>query len=136
MHEPMTGDVFRLAERRSPRQPTSRPPNRRAASVSDTTPERCPGGYRLPLGPRATLGGVTIYRVRFEGPSALTLRVATALADASGVELISSDQPLNLANGKIALSVAVEGAFDAVADAVAKIRDDLPSDASIEITGT
>jgi len=35
-----------------------------------------------------------------------------------------------------ALNVAVEGPFDAVADAVAKIRGDLPSDASIEITGT
>jgi hypothetical protein len=79
---------------------------------------------------------VTIYRVSFEGPSALTLRVATALADASGVELISSDPPLNLADGKVALNVAVEGAFDAVADAVATIRGDLPSDASIEITGT
>ena len=37
---------------------------------------------------------------------------------------------------KVALNVAVEGAFDAVADAVAKIRGDLPSDASVEITGT
>jgi hypothetical protein len=72
---------------------------------------------------------VTIYRVSFKGPSALTLRVATALADANGVELISSDQPLNVADGKVALNVAVEGAFDAVADAVAKIRGDLPSDA-------
>jgi len=78
---------------------------------------------------------VTIYRVSFKGPSALTLRVATALADANGVELISSDQPLNV-EGKVALNVAVEGAFDAVADAVAKIRGDLPSDASVEITGT
>jgi hypothetical protein len=79
---------------------------------------------------------VPSYRVRFEGPPPLALRVATALADASGVELISSDPPLNLADGKVALNVAVEGAFDAVADAVATIRGDLPSDASIEITGT
>jgi hypothetical protein len=79
---------------------------------------------------------VTVYHVTFEGPAALTLRVATALADASGVELISSDQPLNVADGRVALRVAVEGAFDAVADAVATIRADLPSDASIEITGT
>ena len=79
---------------------------------------------------------MTLYRVRFEGPSALTLRVATALADANGVELISSDQPVSVAEGKVALNVAVEGAFDAVADAVAKIRGDLPSDAAVEITGT
>ena len=77
---------------------------------------------------------MTTYRVRFEGPSALTLRVATALADANGVELVSSDQPLSLAEGTVALNVAVEGAFDAVAAAVANIRADLPSDASIEIT--
>jgi hypothetical protein len=79
--------------------------------------------------------GVTTFRVRFEGPSALTLRVATALADANGVELISSDQPQTLAARMVTLSVAVEGAFDAVADAVATIRAELPSDASIEITG-
>ena len=79
---------------------------------------------------------MTIYRVSLEGPPALTLRLATALADANGVELISSDQPINVAEGKVALNVAVEGAFDAVADAVAKIRADLPSDASVEITGT
>ena len=79
---------------------------------------------------------MTTYGIKFEGPSALTLRVATALADADGVELISSDQPVNVADGKVALNVAVEGAFDAVADAVAKVRGDLPSDASIEITGT
>ena len=78
--------------------------------------------------------GVPTYRVSFEGPSALTLRVATALADANSVELISSGQPLNVADGRVALNVAVEGAFDAVADAVAKIRGGLPSDASVEIT--
>jgi hypothetical protein len=80
--------------------------------------------------------GVPSYKVRFEGPSPLALGVATALADAIGVELISSDPPLNLADGKVALNVAVEGAFDAVADAVATIRGDLSPDASIEIIGT
>jgi hypothetical protein len=80
--------------------------------------------------------GVPSYRVRFEGSPPLALRVATALADAAGIELTSSDPPLNLADGKVALNVAVDGAFDAVADAVATIRGDLPSDASIEITAT
>jgi hypothetical protein len=86
-------------------------------------------------GSTCNAGGVTSYRVGFEGPSALTLRVATALAEAEGVELISSDQPHNLAEGRVALHVVVEAAFDAVADAVAKIRGDLPADASIEIIG-
>lgn len=54
------------------------------------------------------------YRVRFEGPAALTLCVATALADAAGVELISSDQPVTIGENIVALNVTVEGAFDAV----------------------
>jgi len=78
---------------------------------------------------------VTNYRVRFEGPAALTLRVATALADADGVELISSDQPVTLDEHIVALTVTVEGAFDAVADAVASIRGGMPTEASIEISG-
>ncbi len=75
------------------------------------------------------------YRVRFEGPATLAVRVATALADADGVELISSDQPFTLDDSMVALNVAVEGAFDAVADAVASTRGELPSGASIEIAG-
>jgi hypothetical protein len=78
---------------------------------------------------------VTRYRVRIEGPAALTLRVATALADADGVELISSDQPVTLDESVVALNVTVEGAFDAVAAAVATIRGEVPTGASLEITG-
>lgn len=78
---------------------------------------------------------MTSYRVRLEGPAAVTLSVATALADADGVELISSAQPVTVNEGMLALEVTVEGAFDAVADAVASIRDSLPTGASIEITG-
>ncbi len=75
------------------------------------------------------------YRVRFEGPSALALSVATALADADGVELVSSDQPVPLDGSMVALDVTVEGAFDAVADAVASVRSGMPTGASIEIAG-
>ena len=78
---------------------------------------------------------MTSYRVRFEGPARLTLSVATALADADGVDLVASDQPINLDGSTVALDVTVEGAFDAVADAVAGIRGGIPADASIEITG-
>ena len=74
------------------------------------------------------------YRVRFEGPAALALSVATALADADGVELISSDQPVTLDENIVALNVTVAGAFDAVADAVASIRGGMPTEASIEIS--
>ena len=78
---------------------------------------------------------MTAYRVRFQGPAALTVRVATALADAAGVELISSDQPVVLDENTVALNVTVEGAFDAVADAVASIRGAMPVGGSIEIAG-
>ncbi len=77
---------------------------------------------------------MTVYRVSFQGPAALTVRVATALADADGVELISSDQPVVLDENMVALNVTVEGAFDAVADAVAGIRGGMPTGVSIEIT--
>jgi len=64
---------------------------------------------------------VTNCRLRLEGPAALARRVATALDDADGVELISSDQPITLRDSRVALNVTVEAAFNAVADAVANI---------------
>ena len=88
-----------------------------------------------PLGLTCDAGGVSSYRVRFEGPAAVALSVATAIADAEGVELISSDQPVTLGANIVALIVTVEGAFDAVADAVASIRGGMPAEASIEISG-
>jgi hypothetical protein len=78
-------------------------------------------------------GGVTVYRIRFEGPAALAMGVATALADADGVDLTSSKQPSILDKNTVELSVSVEGNRDAVARAVATIRDELPDGASIEI---
>ena len=77
---------------------------------------------------------MSTYRVRFEGPAAFALSVATALAEAEGVELTSSDQPVTLDGNIVALIVTVEGAFDAVADAVASIRGGMPTEASIEIS--
>jgi hypothetical protein len=78
-------------------------------------------------------GAVTVYRIRFEGPAALAVGVATALADADGVELTSSAQPAILDANTVELNVSVEGARDAVATAVARIDDTLPDGASIEI---
>jgi hypothetical protein len=79
--------------------------------------------------------GVTIYRIRFEGPAPLALRIATALADAEGVELISSEPPSTVNEGTVVLDVTVEGARDAVAGAVAGLRDDMPTGASIKMAG-
>jgi hypothetical protein len=78
-------------------------------------------------------GGVTVYRIRFEGPAALAMGVATALADAAGVDLTSSKQPSIVDKNTVELNLSVEGTRDAVARAVATIRDELPDGASIEI---
>ena len=76
---------------------------------------------------------MTSYRIRVEGPPTQTLDLATALADAAGVDLVGSEQPVSVGELAVALDVTVEGAFDAVADAVAGIRAGLPDGASIEI---
>jgi hypothetical protein len=76
---------------------------------------------------------VTVYRITIEGPAALVVRVTTALADADGVELTSSEQPSVLDEHTVELSVSVEGTRDAVAVAVSSISDELPDGASIEI---
>jgi hypothetical protein len=78
---------------------------------------------------------VTNYRVKIEGPAELTLSIATALADADGVDLIASDQPVTVDTTRVALNVTVNGAFDDVADAVASIRGGMPTGVSIEILG-
>ena len=76
---------------------------------------------------------MTVYRIVFEGPAAIALRIATELADAEGVELISSDSPSIVDGDTVKLGVAVEGALAAVTDAVASIRDGMPAGASIGI---
>jgi hypothetical protein len=78
---------------------------------------------------------VTNYRVRIEGPAEFTLSVAKALADADGVDLIASDQPVAVDETRFALKVTINGAFDDVADAVASIRGGMPTGVSMEILG-
>lgn len=76
---------------------------------------------------------MAVYKVKFEGPAALAVRVATALADADGIELTSSAKPSALNDETVVLNVSVEGLRDAVAAAVSSIGDGLPHGASIEI---
>jgi hypothetical protein len=76
---------------------------------------------------------VTTYRIRFEGPTTLALRVATALADADGVDLTASEAPAARASGLVGLDVTVEGLPDDVIAAVGGVRSWLPKDASIDI---
>jgi hypothetical protein len=76
---------------------------------------------------------VSIYRLRFEGSRSLAVRVATELADADGVELLSSGSPTIVGDETIALELMVEGTDAAVADAVAAVRDRIPEGSSIAI---
>ncbi len=76
---------------------------------------------------------MTAYTIRFAGPAALAVGVATALADADGVDLTSSSQPSIVDANTVELTFAVDGAHDAVTAAVSTISDDLPGGASIEI---
>jgi hypothetical protein len=78
-------------------------------------------------------GPVTSYRIRFEGPVELALRVATRLADAQGVDLTSSDAPTPKASGLVGLELKVDGLPDDVLAAVGGVRGWLPDGASIEI---
>jgi hypothetical protein len=59
--------------------------------------------------------------------------VATALADADGVDLTSSSQPSIVDGNTVELTFAVDGAHDDIAAALSTISDDLPRGASIEI---
>ncbi len=75
---------------------------------------------------------MTAHRIRFEGPATLAVRVATLLADASGVDLISSDPPVKTADG-VALDLVAEGEPAAIAGALDDIRVGLPKGASIAL---
>jgi hypothetical protein len=78
-------------------------------------------------------GAVTVYKIKYAGPAGLVVGVATALADADGVELTSSAQPSKVDENTVALNVSVEGKRDAVAVALSRISAELPDGASIEI---
>jgi len=78
---------------------------------------------------------VTAHRITYEGPAALAMGAATALADAEGVELTSADRPEPLAGlpDRARLAVTVEGAPEDVAEAVALVRAGLPADCELTV---
>jgi len=88
-----------------------------------------------PVTPVRDAAGVNAVRVRFEGPSTVALQVATELADADGIDLISSEPPSTVGEGTVALTVVVEGTERAVAEAVSRIRELLPGGTSLEALG-
>ena len=76
-------------------------------------------------------GRVTTHQIRFEGPMGVAISVATALADADGVELTSSKSPTPLGDDRFALELVVEGTRPDVAAAIVVIDDGLPAGATI-----
>ena len=73
----------------------------------------------------------TSYRITYEGPSRIALRVATDLAAADGLDLTASSPPTPIGDSTFALEMTVEGTHDAVTSAVETVRDGLPDGASI-----
>ena len=78
---------------------------------------------------------MTSHRITFEGPADLAIGIATALADADGVDLTASDPIVKVDDHTVRLAMTVEGSVDAVADAIAALRADLPSGATITVAG-
>lgn len=76
---------------------------------------------------------VSSHRITFEGPADLAIGVATALAEADGVELTSSDPITKVDDRTVRLGVTLDGSLDAIAAAVAALRADLPSGATITV---
>jgi len=81
----------------------------------------------------ATLDIVTVYRIKFEGPAGLAVGIATALADADGVDLTASSPPAVVDEETVSLDLTVDATESDVTDALDDIRQRLPAGASIEI---
>jgi hypothetical protein len=76
---------------------------------------------------------VNEHRIRFEGAAAAALTIATAIADADGVDLTSSEPPTPLADGRVRLDLSVQGPSESITAAVDEIGRTLPGDSSIEL---
>jgi hypothetical protein len=79
---------------------------------------------------------MTTHRIIYEGPASLAVPTATLLADAEGVELTSSQTPEHRgqAGAEVVLALTVEASSEAIAAAVARIREGLPSSATITMS--
>ena len=76
---------------------------------------------------------VNEHRIRFEGAAAVALTVATAIADADGVDLTSSEPPTAISDGKVRLDLSVRASDEAIAAALDEVRLRIPADSSIEL---
>jgi hypothetical protein len=76
---------------------------------------------------------VNEHRIRFEGAAAAALTIATAIADADGVDLTSSEPPATLADGRVRLDLTVQGSSASITAAVDEIGSGLPAGSSLEL---
>jgi hypothetical protein len=75
------------------------------------------------------------HEIKYDGPASFAVRAATMLADADGVELVSSQPPERRDKGadKVVLAFTVEGTAKAVMAAVRLIGESLPPTATMTI---
>ena len=79
---------------------------------------------------------MTSHQVRYEGPSALAVQVATLLADADGIDLKSAERREQADGpGETVLVLTIDGTTEAVTAAVGSIEAQLPSEARITVDG-
>lgn len=78
---------------------------------------------------------MTTHRITYHGPAAQALPTATALAEADGVELTSSEAPQRRGpgGGDVVLALTVEASSEAIAAALAQVRDTLPAGAQVTL---
>jgi hypothetical protein len=79
---------------------------------------------------------VTERHIRFEGDAGEALDVATAIADAEGVDLTSSAPPVAVADGKVRLDFVVSGSIERLDAALRQIDAGLPAGNSIAFVAT
>ena len=106
---------------------------RTGAATLATMPGRFPGASAAWWLACGTLAAVSVFRIRYEGPAALAVGIVRELADADGIDLVSSDPPEVREPGTVALDVAVEATDADVASALTRIRSDLPAGATIAV---
>ena len=79
-------------------------------------------------------GEMTVFQISYRGPVTRAVEAAAALAAADGVELKSSERTeRDEEAGIVVLVLSVEGTEQAITDALALVREGLPSGATIDI---
>jgi hypothetical protein len=85
---------------------------------------------------RATLCGVTSFRISYVGPRSFAVRAATLLAEADGIELTASDPPALRDDDSVLLALSVEASHQAVDEALRDIAALLPPEAVMRVDDT